>query len=1313
MGKDKRNTSLEDVKKETLNEITQETIDKDFAYIDLLDDNSPRNFPEYNAEAKILKKQIDSPNVCNIAVVAKYGAGKSSVINTYLHNYRRTKKEQKNGVLLGKPEINKYTRITLSTFNNIDYDEAAIERSILQQLLYSRKKSELPNSEIKRTNKTPIWQTALISFLFLVFIASTVLFGMEAGGTLLFGKNTAWLKFLFLGIAGLLLFGFTFLLIHFRKLSKIKYKDFEVSIASDDNKEKHTTSLINKFVDEVIYFFDCIDIDLVVFEDLDRLPTTEIFAKLRELNTIINGSKKKGGKVTFLYAAKDDLFKTEEERAKFFEFILPVVPVINPVTTGEELRKQLEKLIKRNADLALTEKFIKGISTYIPDMRILKNTMNDYIIMYSKIFEDTDAKANHLSKEKLFALSLYKNLYPYDYALLEKNAGLIRLVVDADKLRELSITDNKAQIEASKERLNKLKDEKLKSITELKAIFMWQMRAYSYRGRRNSDPVSPIDIMNENISFIGLNHTHVGHCQQPSYFIDFPQGIEEVLLPNGDRFADRESIIVEQCENGGDATKTLIASLEKERQTIYGYSFAELVAKQGVSACFAADLQTEYIRIYKLDLKEPFEKQRDTELFKRQVEAQIRYLRFLVANEYIDEKYIEYTSNYKAQLITQKDAQFVADVQLKIQDFDYIQDDIKSVIVRFDDNDFKHPSILNKKLLDNLELIKFLDENEKTFKYTNLLNMLAESTEIEVLNAIRVYIATAEISQIETLLQVLIPLRPKLCVELLVDGKLEKNRIDLLVTCVIKYATNYKAQNKDNQLAIYLGEHENYIGILEVAGSDKSIALIKEIQPIFKKLSSDYIDGAIQRFIITNNNYALTLTNLEIIFDIKNTDDINADFYARHFGFLLASGKESVIKYITANINKYATAVLLNDKVTFETEAQEQVEALLKNETIEIETRKAIIRKSRFNVLIITEFNTELYSTLLDEDKIEPTWENIISAYSEIGYDENIEGFILNHNMTGDFAWGGDNEDEDTPLALFTDIIGHTLTSADSNGKILPTSSIIKMLKTIDAQYCLSQFNVSELLKEFATTTGDYNNRDKMLDLNLAKAIELGKIAYASDDIQRMNPLPVSRTAYLKIYEAEILAEFDTFFDCVMPQSTGQQRVVVNGQYVYKYTYQPKPNANALIGAVIGAYGVCRKIKEMLIEKCLPIIDITGYENGYARFFTTESVVVPTRILWQFTSATMVSEMDKQTMLWLSRDIIDSNTEWTEYTAYFDAIGKDWEKVYKKKDKLKIKQDNSVERLLKALKGKGWLTYKRSNKIEEIFGGPTFVIEAV
>ncbi len=138
-----------------------------------------------------------------------------------------------------------------------------------------------------------------------------------------------------------------------------------------------------------MYFFDCVNIDLVIFEDLDRLKSNDIVVKLRELNTIINNSKnRKCKKITFLYALKSEVIEDVEERAKFFDFILSIVPIVNPTTTGEKIREFIKIVNNNDGDLGLSEDYIKDISLYIPDMRILKNTFNDYIITRKRIVNE-------------------------------------------------------------------------------------------------------------------------------------------------------------------------------------------------------------------------------------------------------------------------------------------------------------------------------------------------------------------------------------------------------------------------------------------------------------------------------------------------------------------------------------------------------------------------------------------------------------------------------------------------------------------------------------------------------------------------------------------------------------------------------------------------------------------------------------------------------------------------------------------------------------------------------------------------------------
>ena len=1282
----------------------------EFRYLDLLEDNSPRYYTEYNAEAAILKKQIDSPGVCNIAVVAKYGAGKSSVIDTYLHNYRRTSQEEKKNIAFGKPEDNKYTRITLSTFNNVEYDETAIERSILQQLLYSRKKSELPNSEIKRTNRTPIGKSIIVALLMTAFIASILIFGLEVAGIQLFGIEASWFKYLVLGIAFLLFFIVVFGLIHYRKLFKIKYRDLEVDISSKEGKENgtYTANLINKFIDEILYYFECINIDLVIFEDLDRLPTTEIFSKLHELNTIINGSRKRGGKVTFLYAVRNDLFKTEEERAKFFEFILPVVPVINPITTGNKLRENIDRMVNKNKNLALTEKFIKGIATYIPDMRILKNTLNDYIIMYSKIFEDTDSKRELLSQEKLFALSLYKNLFPYDYALLEAGAGLIPMIVDISKLRAESLKINEQRLTQAKKRLEALNYEKLKSVKELKYIFLGITQKYSYRGRNGSDSLKPIDIMDDNVSFVGLNHSHVAHWQYPEYFINLPVGTTEVLLPNGDHFADREELIVEKIDNKGKRIMALITQLERERQEILTRPFFQIIDNQGLASCFPPDLANNYLETYKLEMQklyapETIEENKLApnlpedvpESFTRQIESQIRYLHFLVGNGYIDERYIEYTSNFKAKLITPKDAQFVADIQAKRGDFDYIPDDISCIIKRLDDDDFKHPSVLNKSLLENIELIKSLDAQEDTKKYRYLLEMLTNLSNVDVMEKLERYFLLASVEQGEALLKELVPLCPGLCVYLLENGEFDEERNDLIVICAIKYATSQKDQNIDNALATYIGRHKHYLGLLGKTG-EKSIIFLKETQPIFETLMYEDLKGGIQRYIIENNLYKISLQNLEVIFEIENTDNFTNEFYSRQYSYLLESGKTKVIEYIGSNINQYVSTVLLNEKVTLQLESPAKIEALLKNASIEIAFRTKLIQKCNLKVENILDFNEELFPAILACEKMMSTWKNVFDVYSKIGYTEDLESYLIKTDLTGEFR-------SKNALSFYTDIL------ANDKGY---SKDIKSILNKIEAQYKLEQFNIDKMLKDHPGTASCDLGEVKIVDKNFSAAIELGQILFTNTDWTRLYALPYSRHRYLKKYEEAILTEFDTFFKAILPQKI-VNLVIRNGRQVNVEKYQASPNSSQYINDAVCSELVPLKIKLMLIEKCLPIIKINGHEVDYAKFFINANIAVPTKILWQFTDSSEVSREDRRKLLYLTVcKGTDLMSELDQYKAYFKNLGDGWAKVYESGEKLIVKQDSETGKLLDVLKKAQLLKFTKSRRGLKDSDEPTYIVRA-
>ena len=158
-------------------------------------------------------------------------------------------------------------------------------------------------------------------------------------------------------------------------LKRVNIKDIEVAL--DDCNDKR---ILNHFIDEILYFFKKRKIDIVVIEDLDRFDNTDIFSTLRELNALINGSTMVKQKVTFVYAVKDDLFNSETERAKFFDYILSLIPIMSPSNAKDLLSRSLRA--KCPPEMQLPAPYIQDVSYFVTEVRVLKNIINDYITYY-------------------------------------------------------------------------------------------------------------------------------------------------------------------------------------------------------------------------------------------------------------------------------------------------------------------------------------------------------------------------------------------------------------------------------------------------------------------------------------------------------------------------------------------------------------------------------------------------------------------------------------------------------------------------------------------------------------------------------------------------------------------------------------------------------------------------------------------------------------------------------------------------------------------------------------------------------------------
>jgi len=365
-----------------------------------------------------LELMLNRPErVKEIAVTGPYGSGKSTLLSSFE---------------VAHPEYH-IINVTLGNFgdtsSDLPSDESSIsrlERAVLKQLLYRNSDSQrhgsrfirIPVKAPSRLKSLPL--IALLSGWVMVCLfawsqgkektISWIIDNLDYSGAL--WSFSPWLIGFMLGIPIVLTHDFYRLA---RRMEISKFNPVKGELELQDKKQE---SVFNLYLEEVLSFFGRSGVDIVVFEDMDRFKGTMIFQRLKELNKVINDSDVVTQPVRFIYALKDDLFQGGE-RSKFFDTILPIVPVVAGANAFPQFKRQLENAgIEVDGNDIRWERLVRSISVYVQDMRLLKNIVSEFLL-YKK-----ELGISERSRElKLLAFMAYKNLHCDDFAKLQEGKG--------------------------------------------------------------------------------------------------------------------------------------------------------------------------------------------------------------------------------------------------------------------------------------------------------------------------------------------------------------------------------------------------------------------------------------------------------------------------------------------------------------------------------------------------------------------------------------------------------------------------------------------------------------------------------------------------------------------------------------------------------------------------------------------------------------------------------------------------------------------------------------------------------------------------
>ncbi len=1026
-------------------------------------------------------------SVHNVAISGPYGAGKSSIIHSYI-NKRKT---DKTGIVEDRYQINDIT-ISLANIKATPYQSARnsvniVEYAILEQLFFHKSCDKLPHSQFSRIKCLSNWDLLayvsyiIVCFAFVFFWYNQRNLNIEIPGYL------AWLVFSVL-LGGILYKIFPII----RNLSIRKISLATASIEVNDGKGQ---SILNKHIDEILYFFQQTNTNVVIFEDLDRFDNPDLFVKLREINYLINNSESIEHNVVFIYALRDDVFQNKL-RTKFFDFIVPIIPYVDGSNAVDKLYAKLK-------NEGISTELCDILSYYVGDMRMVHNIINEFQIY--KAFKSTEAD---FDINKLLAIVAYKNCYPKDFAdLLEYKGILYDVMQSKDCIVKQYREDLHAKISDLERKVERIIECQNLDIQALRIMYLnailnsiTQYKAISFS--ENNVPVK-IDYMAGDETFNRIKTANiVQYCYYVSSYNNITyrnhsyifKDIENIVDPS-QSYQEKENAILER--DTIDDVEEKLHSYQRELLILEQKSYKNLL-NEGVS-------------IKNLDLKNHLK----IDLQDKQLEL----IEDLLACGFLNENYKMYLSRFHDDgTIGPEEQRFLIDVMRhKRNDYEYKLDRAEQLLKRIDDIYFSQTSaVWNYDLIDALMIAE-----GSTQKREYLFDLLMDIDGGLVF--INEYVKHGK--QVRIFIFELCDKHPELwkelrrCRNIILDEK-------LWVDLILMFARLDQIPKVFNENESIISEDENYFLRTNVS-KERLYEVVRLLHIKFNKIHFS-TSNEDKEFVIQNKAYVISKDVLENLIPFDYSKE---QFECCNYGFLHNQSLESVLTYVKENISTYINELWF--KLPIQIDSEEYIRKLLLCCKIQKIDSKEIIKHTNICIQDIgTIINDELeLEPFFELEKVEPTWNNIKLVYEHC--DGKLPNYLVkylnkSHVYTvlhGSLHINLEPKDKTIEDQLFRAIFYHKELQASSLAALLAPTTILRKWDSS----LLSLEKVEKLIegRKVATSLQTYNflrleyklTNITLLKNNFADVVRNfdSTVSFSSEEIDKLSNVNLHTLQYKKL----------------------------------------------------------------------------------------------------------------------------------------------------------------------------------------------------